>query len=128
MECSIKGCKKPKHTRGYCSTHYRGLLKRGDIKAIDPEERFYCFTTRTLGCWFWEGGLDKEGYGKFYCKNKTLKAHRYSYELIVGSIPKDLVIDHLCRVRSCVNPDHMEVVTRVENIKRGKGHKSSNPS
>lgn len=70
------------------------------------------------GCWIWEGGTSN-GYGSFFLGFKKVKAHRYSYEQLVGKIPKGLEIDHLCRVRRCVNPYHMEPVTHSENVRRG---------
>jgi len=62
-----------------------------------------------------------EGYGTFYLDGRSQKAHRVAYELLVGPIPEGLTLDHLCRVRHCVNPDHLEPVTRLENWRRGTG-------
>jgi hypothetical protein len=74
------------------------------------------------GCWLWLGTLNKGGYGDI-CRNgrveKHAQAHRVAYELYVGPIPAGLDLDHLCRVRCCVNPAHLEPVTRSENVKRG---------
>lgn len=69
-------------------------------------------------CWFWKGGLDTNGYGCFKIPSKQVIAHRFSYELFKGRIPKGLVIDHICRNKSCVNPDHLDAVTQKENISR----------
>ena len=69
-------------------------------------------------CWIWEGGTSN-GYGSFFLGCRKVKAHRYSYEQLVGGIPEGLDIDHLCRIRRCVNPAHMEPVTRSENTRRG---------
>ncbi|MDO8391055.1 MAG: HNH endonuclease signature motif containing protein [Actinomycetota bacterium] len=81
------------------------------------------------GCWLWLGGVDRHGYGKFELPSRTVKAHRFSYELHVGSIPPGLVIDHVrewgCRHRSCVNPDHLEPVTVRENTVRGIAARAS---
>lgn len=73
------------------------------------------------GCWLWTGYIDQLDYGQFAFGGKVKKAHRVSYELHRGPIPLGLEIDHLCRVRCCVNPDHLEAVTRSENIRRGTG-------
>lgn len=70
-------------------------------------------------CWLWLGPIDRDGYGKAWRLHLHLGAHRIAYELMVGPIPPGLVIDHLCRVRNCVNPSHMEPVTWQENIRRG---------
>lgn len=72
-------------------------------------------------CWIWLGNPDREGYGRFYIDRKTgYMAHRYSYALAKGPIPRGLVLDHLCQNPSCVNPKHLEPVTIGENIRRGK--------
>ena len=72
------------------------------------------------GCWVWTGSTDTSGYGKVKMRNRTLIIHRYVYEHFVGSLPTtDDTIDHLCdRHRTCVNPDHFEVVTRSVNSTR----------
>lgn len=70
------------------------------------------------GCWLWTGSLDRHGYGSFGVRRHTTRAHRYAYELLVGPIPEGLVIDHLCRVRRCVNPAHLEPVTIAVNLAR----------
>lgn len=71
------------------------------------------------GCWVWQAGKTDTGYGMFWTGKRTIGAHRISYVLHKGLIPKGMCIDHLCKNRACVNPDHMEVVTRGENARRG---------
>ena len=73
------------------------------------------------GCWLWIGAIGSTGYGNFKNGNRTVKAHRFSYELAKGKIPDGLHLDHLCRVSCCVNPNHLEPVTPKENIRRGIG-------
>lgn len=72
------------------------------------------------GCWVWIGAKISNGYGRFKWQGRMYLAHRVSYLILVGPIPEELVIDHLCRVRHCVNPDHMELVTFLENVQRGE--------
>lgn len=76
---------------------------------------------KTTKCWEWKGYVASHGYGRYSLgSSKKLYAHRVMYYLYTGVIPeKGMVIDHLCRNRSCVNPKHMEVVTIGENVFRG---------
>ena len=75
-------------------------------------------------CWLWRGSL-RRGYGRIKRAGTTYQAHRWVYELLVGPIPEGLELDHLCRVRRCVNPDHLEPVTRAVNHRRGAGRFNS---
>lgn len=71
------------------------------------------------GCWLWTGNVTPKGYGYIGIGDKrTRSVHRTSYELFVGPIPAGLEIDHKCNVRCCVNPAHLEPVTRLENVRR----------
>jgi len=72
-----------------------------------------------MGCWLWRGSKHPDGYGMFNIIDKPMLAHRISYEYWMGKIPDGLQIDHLCRNRSCCNPNHLEVITPKENINRG---------
>lgn len=93
-------------------------------------ERFWSKVEKTDSCWMWNGYRNNAGYGVFYDskhpKKKNQPAHRVSYLLTKGEIPEGLVLDHLCRVPPCVNPDHLEPVTIAENIYRGIGPASKN--
>lgn len=81
----------------------------------------------TDGCWRWVGFLNADGYGQFRGAGRSqMRAHRWAYEQLVGPIPTDLVLDHLCRNRSCVNPDHLEAVSNAENTRRS-GMATNNP-
>lgn len=80
----------------------------------------YVGNTDENGCWTWLGGLRGKGYGGFQVSYGTsVAAHRFIYEQLEGPIPTGLQLDHLCRNRTCVNPDHLEPVTLQENISRG---------
>lgn len=71
------------------------------------------------GCWCWTGSLKETGYAQFYDGTKVVRAHRWAYEQLTGPIPEGRHLDHTCRVRHCVNPDHLEPVTKRENERRG---------
>jgi HNH endonuclease len=71
------------------------------------------------GCWIWIGSISPEGYARLHKGGSPKQGHRISYEIHKGEIPKGFDLDHLCRVRCCVNPDHLEPVTRKENLNRG---------
>lgn len=83
------------------------------------ESRFWAKVEKTDTCWLWTAYVRRDGYGTFGVSGQKLMAHRVSYECLTGSIPSGLQLDHLCRVRHCVNPAHLEPVTLQINISRG---------
>jgi hypothetical protein len=79
------------------------------------------------GCWLWLGALSRNGYAKTgSAAFSSVLVHRASYEAYIGPIARDKQIDHLCRVRCCVNPDHLEAVTQKINVLRGVGPTARN--
>lgn len=116
----------PGASRGYCTKHYQRWQKygRADIETPrmirdDPMRRFWSYVQKTDGCWLWTARLNQSGYGQFAIGGAMPSVHRLSYEALVGPIPDGLQLDHLCRVRNCVRPDHLEPVTAHENMRRG---------
>lgn len=82
--------------------------------------RFWCKVEKTETCWLWTAGRNDDGYGLFWDGTATVRAHRWAYEALVGPIPEGLHLDHLCRVRHCVNPAHLDPVTNAVNAARGE--------
>ena len=138
VTCSVDGCDRPVSARGWCARHYGRWYKHGDVLADKPirvwtrsfEERLWRGVDKNgpisdyrpdLGsCWIWKGRLKTTGYGRVWTEGRrSVPAHVAIYKLLVGPIPDGLFLDHLCRVRACVNPDHLEPVTNRENLLRG---------
>lgn len=86
-------------------------------------EKFWAQVNKTDTCWLWQGALNKAGYGRFRARRENWFAHRFSYVITFGTIPNDLVLDHLCEVKNCVNPKHLEAVSLELNIRRAVHNK-----
>ncbi len=71
----------------------------------------------SCGCWLWTGYLTPDGYGRIQVNHRSRETHRVSYELFRGGIPHGMQIDHTCSTRSCVNPEHLTVVSKEENLR-----------
>lgn len=95
---------------------------------LTVEERFWSKVRKDeSGCWLWTDVPANTGYGMFSVEGRSRLAHRFAYELLVGPIPAGLTLDHLCHVRHCVNPEHLEPVTQAINVGRGRWAHSGLP-
>lgn len=92
----------------------------GTMKTIEQALE-KCDIIWPTGCWQWRQYLNPDGYGQAWVNGVRGLVHRFVYQHLRGEIPDGMVIDHLCRNRACVNPDHMEVVTQRTNVIRGNG-------
>ncbi len=133
--CSIVGCDKKNHVKGFCNMHWTRLKRNGTIALkyiFDPVKRFYnyyapCAKTK---CWIWESAISSAGYGRMALNGKSVYAHRYSWELHNGTIPEGLHVCHHCDTPACVNPDHLFLGTHKDNmhdaIRKGRLNPSKN--
>lgn len=128
--CSIDGCEGVPIARGWCSKHYNRWQSHGDPLATlyirgDNRARFWAKVnkagpipshTQSLGpCWEWMASRNDDGYGEFRLGGRVRKAHRTSYEMVYGEVPDGMDIDHQCRNRACVRPDHLRLATNKQN-------------
>lgn len=122
--CIVDGCNKPALARGWCRRHYQSWRKHGDPTVIraEPESeasRFWKKVIQGGACLIWTGSVDPGGYGTFGVRGRTISPHRWVWTFTHGPVPDGLHLDHLCRVRRCVNTAHLEPVTPLENTRRG---------
>ena len=87
--------------------------------AKNPKERFFQkISIQPNSCWLWMAATDDKGYARLLVHGKNIRAHRWAYQQFVGPIPEDCEIDHRCRNKSCVNPEHLDAVSHEENMRR----------
>lgn len=141
--CAVDSCPQtvPQRgsARGLCRGHYARLMKYGSPLGVPAPRQYPSVATRFWakvdlnasppaarpelgGCWLWTGARNDKGYGSFWggaFDRRTYTAHGWSWTQRHGAIPHDLELDHLCRVRNCVNPAHLEPVVHKVNVDRG---------
>lgn len=96
----------------------RDCLTNGKPPGPVPMNPLTRYKVDERGCWIWSGAIHSTGYGQIKWNGKSTVAHRVVYELVKGEIPQGLFLDHLCSVKLCVNPDHLEPVNHRTNIQR----------
>lgn len=135
--CELSDCERKHYARGYCKAHYKRLHATGDPQADRPlrdlptAEQRLDVEARILakchvypgGCIEWHGMKNAAGYGAIGWQGRSWSVHRAMWTAKVGPIPTDddWTVDHLCSNRACVNIEHLEIVTRTENARRGGG-------
>lgn len=124
-ECTVEGCDRPHEAQGLCGLHYGRVRASGSTSLPTTADRFFAkveFGDVPQGmrtpCLLWTGASHSAGYGQIRVDGRIVPAHRWLYERWIGPIPDGLEIDHLCVNPPCVNPDHLEPVTRSVNIER----------
>lgn len=116
-------------------------MPKGKYPRKPAIERFMSFVeVQDNGCWYWTGNLNTDGYGVFSFGNKSVRAHRASFEFFRGPIPEGLQIDHQCHDpkvcsggvncphRRCVNPNHIEPATVIQNRSEARGRTNTPPA
>jgi hypothetical protein len=120
-KCTI--CGQDAIARRLCKIHYNQATKAGNLQShslIKPEDVFWEKVNKTDTCWLWLSTTNQYGYGIFLVNKKSLRAHRYAYQLTKGEIPANMVILHTCDNPVCVNPSHLKLGTKDDNNKDSK--------
>lgn len=132
--CSIENCEKKTLARGWCSRHWQRWQRHGDPLAggidrprVTLSVRFWSKVNKTAKCWLWTGVMNDDGYGLFSHHGKNERAHRFAWTLLVGEIPDGMQLDHRCRNRVCVKPDHLRLATNKQNAEH-LGMRATNTS
>lgn len=131
--CSLEYCDRPHDGRGFCQAHRRQWVKTGETRPIrhglngsTVAQKLELNTRADRNCLRWTGNHSKAGYGMVVVGNRVKEyVHRLAYELAHGPVPDGMQVDHICRVRDCINIDHLQVVTGELNsqfAKHGDAH------
>ena len=129
--CTESGCEGKYYGRGWCQPHYDRWYRSGQPttntsqRGLTLEQRLKRRATTGGGCWLWTGPLS-DGYGQIKVNGKMRPAHVVAYELHVGPVPEGMLLDHRCRIRHCVRPDHLRPVTNKQNLENLSGANRNN--
>lgn len=132
--CGFPECSRQQSARGLCDAHYKqqrkgrtlSVLNRASLNPQTTEQnRFDSYVEKSEGCWTWEGPRNLAGYGLFWDGKKQQMAHRVSYASTNGALLQRETLDHICRNKACVRPDHLRVATAKQNAENLGVRKSS---
>lgn len=124
MNCIYENCKLPKSSSmGYCSGHQMQIRRGKELSPLKTQETLQERIERKSirndsGCLVWTGHVDTAGYPNIKWKNINYLVHRIYYKILVENIERHDTLDHICRNKLCIEPTHLEPVSRSENIKR----------
>lgn len=129
--CTFPGCDRPHSALGLCEGH-RSQTRRGRELAplgaarkpapgVTAAERLEACTDRSGECWLWTGSVKPDGYGQIGVDGRVVSAHRLSYELACGPVPKGMMLDHTCHTPLCIRPEHLRPVTNKQNAENRRG-------
>jgi hypothetical protein len=108
------------NSNGLCKMHYERKRRTGKVETTRFDYKSKILSRHIpipeSGCWIWEGTTNSQGYGSITIKGKEKKAHRVSWELFNGPIPKGLLVLHKCDTPACINPHHLFLGTHRDNI------------
>ncbi|SDR70453.1 AP2 domain-containing protein [Microbacterium paraoxydans] len=119
--CSFEGCERPAKSLSLCHSHYVQKRRTGALTPLrrivngSLQDRLDAYTERTEHCWNWTGSKSA-GYGQLRVGGAVARAHRVAYELANGPLPQGVMLDHQCRNRACVRPDHLIPSTNKVNM------------
>lgn len=125
--CVVEGCGSSFDMhRGRCNKHYIAARKAGLLPSATPRERFAALVgpPNESGCHPWLGSIQPAGYGVFYLRGKRQLAHRVALEFATGSPVTAETVDHICRVKACVNPEHLRVASMTQQLAYQEPRKS----
>jgi hypothetical protein len=124
--CNFTNCPRKHYAKGYCHSHWKQTNRGEELSilygsTLPLDERLTLSINKTDTCWLWTRPVDDDGYANIMVDGVAWKAHRYVYSIAVGPIPEGLEIDHRCFVKHCVNPAHLRIVNRKQNIEHKSG-------
>jgi len=132
ITCAVTECERPSRKLKMCTMHYDRWTKHGSTdkpvverQRVPVEKRFWPKVAKGDGCWTWTGSTNGVGYGKIHDGKQLVYAHRLSWQLANGPIPDLGIIDHMCHNATCVNPEHLRLVTKRQNVEHRKGAASN---